>query len=86
MILIMPILMPASIMNLTQIVAQQMSEGFEGNPKENLEVCQEIIEATTWDETQWKKHWEDQRQGHRKRLEWLHKESQGLKGSQVFGR
>ena len=66
-----------------QIEAQQMSEGFEGNLKENLEVCQEIIEATTWDGTQWKKHWEDRRKGHRKMLERLHKEARGLKGSLV---
>ena len=73
--------MPASITNPTQSEAQQMSEGFEGNLKENLEVCQKIIEETTWNETQWKKHWEDQRQFHRKRLELLHKEARGLKGS-----
>jgi len=66
-----------------QIEAQQTSkekkklslDSFEGNLKENLEVCQEIIEATTWDETQWKKHWEDRREGHRKMLELLHKEA-----------
>jgi len=66
-----------------QIEAQQTSkekkklslDSFEGNLKENLEVCQEIIEATTWDGTQWKKHWEDRRKGHRKMLELLHKEA-----------
>ena len=50
-----------------QIEAQQMSEGKEA----------------AWDETRWKKHWQDRREGHRKRLERLHKEARGLKGSQV---
>jgi hypothetical protein len=28
-----------------------------------------------WDEEQWRKHWAEQRRGHQKRLERLHKEA-----------
>jgi len=53
--------------NLTQIEAQQMNKEKEGE----------------WDEKRWKKFWKDRREGHRKMLELLHKESRGLKGSLV---
>jgi hypothetical protein len=48
-----------------------------GEPQMNKE------KEGAWDETQWKKHWKDRREGHRKRLERLHKEARGLRGSQV---
>ena len=53
--------------NLTQIGARQMSKEKE----------------TDWDEKRWIKFWKDRREGHRKMLELLHKESRGLKGSLV---
>ena len=64
MMWIMLILMLTGTTNLTQIEVQQMNEEKEAE----------------WDEKRWKKYWEDRREGHRKMLERLHKESRGLKG------
>ena len=44
--------------------------GMDENQKTNED---EKIED--WDEEQWKKHWAEQRRGHQKRLERLHREA-----------
>ena len=35
--------------------------------------CHTTPKETVWDEGQWKKHWKDRRQDHKKRIEQLHK-------------
>ena len=67
MIWIMLILILIGTTNLTRIEAQQMNKEKEAD----------------WDEKRWIKFWKDRREGHRKMLELLHKESRGLKGSLV---
>ena len=64
---IMLILILTGTTNLPRIEAQQMNKEKEAD----------------WDEKRWIKFWKDRREGHRKMLELLHKESRGLKGSLV---
>ena len=37
--------------------------------------CHTTPKKTAWDEKQWKKHWKDRNQEHKKRIERLHKDS-----------
>ena len=41
--------------------------------------CQTFPKGTKWDETQWEKHWANQKQNYMKRLEQLHLESRGTR-------
>ena len=47
-----------------------MEKDKKGDEKEKVGLTEE-----PWDEKQWKKHWADRNQGHKKRIELLHKES-----------
>ena len=53
----------------------------EGNKEENEKEkvgtcpCHTTPKEAAWNEKQWEKHWKDRNQGHKKRIERLHKDS-----------
>ena len=47
----------------------------DGDEKIRACPCNTFPKGTAWNEARWKKHWAEQRLGHQKRLERLHREA-----------
>ena len=43
-------------------------------------MCETMPKNAVWDEDRWRKHWADQRERHKERLDRLHKEARKIHG------
>ena len=51
-----------------------------GNEEVGSCMCETMPKNAVWDEDRWRKHWANQKTGHKERLDRLHKEARKIHG------